>query len=217
MYFSTSVSFPFVRQRREDTGRDDTGTRRHGDTATGTNQSLPASPRRFLSPCLLSSPVSPHRRVSPLRLDIRCTNAATAVRKGAHHTGLIPFHLPGCCRCHGQFVQVEMGQLDVHNVPRRGVQLLAPGRVERSFRLFDQAVVALITPAREALRVATLGVQVALENAIGVEAITIACDVAVKVTLFQGLTQGHIVKGSERLSEKFPWPAKKHLFAKRYP
>src|SRR5882762_10836016 len=43
-------------------------TRGHGDAATGTDQSFPASPRRFSSPCLLSSPASTHRRVIHLGL-----------------------------------------------------------------------------------------------------------------------------------------------------
>src|SRR4029434_3572583 len=99
-----------------------------------------------------------------------------------------------------------MGQLDVHNVPGLSVQLLTPGWVEYPFGLFHQAVVALVVPAREALRVVTLGVQVALENAIRIEAIAVASDMAVKIALLQGLTQRHVIKWSEAHLEAHAGP-----------
>src|SRR4030095_6057242 len=41
--------------------------------------------------------------------DIRRANATAAVRKGAHHAGLVALYLPGGCGCHSELVQVEMG------------------------------------------------------------------------------------------------------------
>ena len=61
--------------------------------------------------------------------------------------------------------------------------------------LFHQAVVALVVPAREALRVVTLGVQVALENAIRIEAIAVASDMAVKIALFRVSRRGTSSRG----------------------
>ena len=39
--------------------------------------------------------------------------------------------------------------------------------------------------------------QVALENAIGIEAVAIASDMAVKIALLQGLTQRHVIERSD--------------------
>jgi len=43
-------------------------TRGHGDAATGTDQSLPASPRRFSSLCLPSSPLEVFTPLAHMRL-----------------------------------------------------------------------------------------------------------------------------------------------------
>src|SRR5258706_10005396 len=90
-----------------------------------------------------------------------------------------------------------MGQLDVDDVPGFRVEILTPGRVDDSSGLFHQAVVALVAPAREALCIVALGMQVTLKKAVRIETITVATDVAMKVPLFQRLTQRDLVQGSE--------------------
>src|SRR5215470_5108264 len=92
-------------------------------------------------------------------------------------------------------MQVEMRQLVVDDVPGRGVQLLAPHRVERPFRFFHQLVVALITPAREDLGKVALGGEVALEKAIWVEAVGVAPYETVKITLLKGIEEGDNIEG----------------------
>ena len=58
-------------------------------------------------------------------------------------------------------MQVEERQLDVDDVPGLGVQLLAPGRVQRPFGLFHQLIVARILPPRQGLAaIVALGVQI---------------------------------------------------------
>src|SRR5712691_12074473 len=92
-------------------------------------------------------------------------------------------------------MQMEMRQLDVDDVPGRGVQLLAPRRVERPFGFFHQPVVALVVPAREDMGEVALGVKVALEKAIRVEAVGVAPYETVKIALLEGSEEGHRIEG----------------------
>src|SRR6266446_9550510 len=92
-------------------------------------------------------------------------------------------------------MQMEMRQLDVDDVPGRGVQLLAPRRVERPFGFFHQPVITLVVPAREELGEVALGVEVALEKAIRVEAVGVASYETVKIALLEGSEEGHRIEG----------------------
>src|SRR5262245_33513658 len=103
------------------------------------------------------------------------------VGKRTHHAWLIALYLFSCHRGHSQFVQVEMWQLNVDDIPGLGVQLLAPRLVEGLFSFFHQLVVARIVPARQAPRIVALGVQIALEKTIWVETVTVALYMAVKL------------------------------------
>ena len=92
-------------------------------------------------------------------------------------------------------MQMEMGQLDVHDVPGLGVQLLTPRRVQRPFGLFHQRVVALVVPASQALRIVALGMQVARKKAIRVETVAIALNQAVKSPFFWASSSGTASRG----------------------
>src|SRR5262244_1167856 len=94
-------------------------------------------------------------------------------------------------------MQVEMGQLDVDDVPGRGVQLLAPRCVKGPLGLLHQLVVAGILPAREHLGILALGVEVALEKAVRVEAVGIAPYGTVKIALLAGVEVGYRIEGFE--------------------
>src|SRR6266446_9663626 len=92
-------------------------------------------------------------------------------------------------------MQVEMRQLDVDDVPGRGVQLLAPRRVEGPLGLLHQLVVAGILPAGEHVGILALGVKVALEKAIRVEAVGVAPYGTVKIALLAGVEVGYRIEG----------------------
>ena len=88
-----------------------------------------------------------------------------------------------------------MRQLDVDDVPGLGVQLLAPGRVQRPFGLFHQLIVARILPPRQALRVVALGVQITRKKVVRVETIGVALISASNVPCFRASTKGHRIEG----------------------
>src|SRR4029434_3079652 len=91
---------------------------------------------------------------------------------------------------------MEMGQLDVHDVPGLGIQLLTPRWIESSFGLLHQLIVALVVPASQALRIVALGMQVAAKKPIRVETVAVPLNQAVEIALLLGLAQRH---GIERL------------------
>src|SRR5262245_14694220 len=93
-------------------------------------------------------------------------------------------------------MQMEMGQLDVHDVPRLSVQLLTSRRVQRPFGFFYQLVIALAVPASQALRIVTLGMQIAAKKAIGVETVAITLNTGREIAPLLDLEQWH---GIERL------------------
>ena len=117
------------------------------------------------------------------------------VAEGAYGAGLVAAQLLDCRRGHGQFMQVEMGQLDVHDVPGLGVQLFAAGGVQDPFGFFHQLVIAFVLPARENLGIVAPGMEIALEKAIRIEAEGIALDQPVKLALLAGIEVGHRIEG----------------------
>src|SRR5262245_33522458 len=93
-------------------------------------------------------------------------------------------------------MQMEMRQLDIHDVPGLGVQLLTPHWIESPFGLLHQLIVALVVPASQALRIVALRIQVTAKKAIRVETVAIALNTGREIALLLGLLQWH---GIERL------------------
>src|SRR5215510_14990107 len=132
----------------------------------------------------------------PSRLAIRRTHTAAIIGEGTDSTRPVTLYFFDRRRGMGHFMQLELGQFDIVDVPDLGIQLLASGWIERLFRLFQQLVDTGVLPAGQHLGVLALGVQVAPEKVIRVKAIRVAIDQSGKVALLAGLVEGH---GVERL------------------
>src|SRR5262249_21934794 len=128
------------------------------------------------------------------------------VAEGAYNAGLVAAQFLHCRRSHGQFVQMEMRQLDVHNIPRLGVQLFTAGRVQGAFGLFHQPIIALVLPARENLGIVAPGMEIALEKAIRIEAEGIALDQPVKLALLTGIEVRHRIERLQGHLEPYAVP-----------
>src|SRR5262249_39602460 len=136
-----------------------------------------------------------------LRLDVRRANPSAMVAEGAYDAGLVATQLLHCCRGHRQLVEVEMGQLVVHNVPGLSVHLFAAARVQGAFGFLHQLVIAFVLPAREDLSIVAPRVEIALKKAIRIKAEGIALDQSVKLALLPGIEEGHRIEGLQSYLE----------------
>src|SRR4029450_8991095 len=83
----------------------------------------------------------------PSRLAIRRTHTAAMLGEGPDSTRPVTLDFFDRRRGMGHFMQLELGQFDIVDVPDLGIQLLASGRIERLFRLFQQLVGTGVLPA----------------------------------------------------------------------
>ena len=116
------------------------------------------------------------------------------IGEGTDGTRPVALHFFDRRRGMGHFMELELGQFDIVDVPDLGIQLLASGRIERLFRLFQQLVDTGVLPAGQHLSVLTLRVQVAPEKVVRVKAVGVAIDQSGKVALLAGLVEGHSVE-----------------------
>ena len=109
------------------------------------------------------------------------TDTTLTVCKGRHIGGLVALHGFVCGGDRTQFMQVKLRELFMHDIPGLGVQLPTFGWVSDAFGLLNQFIVALVVPPVSYPTVSTLGVQIAVEEAIRIETVAIALDVGMEI------------------------------------
>ena len=92
-------------------------------------------------------------------------------------------------------MQMEMGQLDIHDVPGFRIELLTPRLVQSPFGFFHQLVVALVVPASQSLRIVALGIEIAAKKAIRVKTVAVALNTGREIALLLGLDQRNGIEG----------------------
>src|SRR6266542_3866215 len=92
-------------------------------------------------------------------------------------------------------MQMEMGQLDIHNVPGFRVQFLTPRRVQSPFGFFHQLVVALVVPASQPLGIIALGIEITAKKAIRVKTVAVALNTGREIALLLSLDQRNGIEG----------------------